>query len=85
MASADWDFAVARMASMVASLVWLRLMTEPRTDGKRDDRLIQKICEERADELTHKIGEEGADELTLKSDGERVERLTQKIREERAD
>ena len=60
-------------------------MTEPRTGGKRDDRLNQKICEERADELTHKIGEEGADELTLKSDGERVERLTQKIRDERAD
>ena len=76
---------LASMASMVASLVWLRLMTEPRTDGKRDDGLIQKICEERADELTHKIGEEGADELTLKSDGERVERLTHKIREERAD
>ena len=36
---------LASMASMVASLVWLRLMTEPKTDGKRDDGLIQKICE----------------------------------------
>ena len=35
---------LASMASMVASLVWLRLMTEPKTDGKRDDGLIQKIC-----------------------------------------
>ena len=65
--------------------MWLRLIPEPRTDGKRDDGLIQKICEERAAELTYKIGEEGADELTLESDGERVERLTHKIREERAD
>ena len=76
---------LASMASMVESSVWLRLRTEPRTDGKRDDGLIQKICEERADELTHKIGEEGADVLTLKSDGERVERRTHKIRGERAD
>ena len=76
---------LASMASMVASLVWLRLRTEPRTDGKRDDGLIQIIFEERADELTHKIGEEGAYELTLKSDGERVERLTHISREERAD
>ena len=76
---------LASMASMVASLVWLRLMTEQRTGGKRGDGLIQKICDERADELPHKMGEEGADELTHKSDGERVERLTYKIREERAD
>ena len=76
---------IASLDSMVASLVWLRLRTEPTTNGKRDDGLIQKICEERADELTHKIGEEGADELTLKNDGERVERLTHKIRDERAD
>ena len=76
---------LASMASMVASLVWLRLMTEPRTDGKRDDGLIQKICEERADELTHKRCEERADGLTLKIDGERVKRRTHKIRGERAD
>ena len=76
---------IASLASMVASLVWLRLMTEPRTGGKRDDGLNEKICEERADELTHKIGEEGADGLILKIDGERVERRTHKIREERAD
>ena len=33
---------LASMASMVASSACLRLMTEPRTDGKRDDGLIQK-------------------------------------------
>ena len=82
---ASMDLMMVLLASMVASLVWLRLITKPKTDGKRDDGLIQKICEERADELTDTIGEEGADELTLKSDGERVERLTHKIREERAD
>ena len=54
----------------MASLVWWRLKTEQRADGKRGDELIQKICGKRADELSHKMGEEGADELIHKSDGE---------------
>ena len=44
---------LASMVSMVASLVWLRLKTEQRTDGKRGDGLTHKIREERADGLTH--------------------------------
>ena len=65
--------------------VWLRLMTEPKTDGKRADGLTHKSCEERADGLTHKICEERVDGLTLKIDGVRVQRLTHNISEERAD
>ena len=76
---------LASMASMVASLVWLRLTTEQRTDGKRGDGLTHKIREERADGLTHKSCEERADGLTIKIDGERAERWTHKIRGERAD
>ena len=76
---------LASMALMVASLEWLRLMTEPKRDGKRVERFTHKIRGERADELTHKICEERADELTLKIDGERVQRLTHNISEERAD
>ena len=46
---------LASLASMVASLEWLRLMSEPKRGEERGDGLIHKICEERADVLTHKI------------------------------
>ena len=65
---------LASMVASGASLVWWRLKTEQRADGKRGDGLTQKICDKRADELPHKMGEEGADELIHKSDGERAER-----------
>ena len=66
---AAWMAPVASvMASMVASLDWLRLMTEPKRGEERVDGLSHKICEERVERLTHKICEERADELTFKID-----------------
>ena len=40
---ASMDLFTVLLASMVASLVWLKLKTEQRTDGKRGDGLIQKF------------------------------------------
>ena len=47
---------MASMASMVASLDWLKLMTaEPKSGDERVDGWTHKIREERADGLTFKI------------------------------
>ena len=72
---------IASMASMVASLDWLRLMTEPKRGEERVDGLSHKICEERVDGLTHNICEERADELTVKIE-ERADGLTLKMANE---
>ena len=51
---------------MVASLDWLRLMTEPKSGEERVDGLTFKIDEERADGWSAKTGEERADGWTYK-------------------
>ena len=73
------------MASMVASLDWLRFMIEPKRGEERADELTIKIDGERVGRLTHIIREERVDGLTFKIDEERVDGWSAKNGEERAD